>query len=213
MNKDNAKLFVVSAPSGCGKGTILAEVLKRKEFFYSVSCTTRKPRDNEVDGVNYHYIDDDKFRQMISNNEFLEYAGYVSHYYGTPVKPVNDCLEKGVDVVLEIETQGAFNVKKAMPEAVLLFILPPSVKELKRRLNKRGTEPEDVINKRTAEAVGEIQKAYDYDYVIMNDALEDAVEDFFKVVDSAKNGDSKADDFKTDNEKVKKMIDEVLKNA
>lgn len=213
MNKNNPKLFVVSAPSGCGKGTILSEVFKHKNFFYSVSCTTRKLRDGEIDGVHYNFVDDKTFQQMIENNEFLEYAGYVSHYYGTPVKPVNDSFEKGIDVILEIETEGALNVKAVMPEAVLLFILPPSVKELKRRLKKRGTESENIINERIAKSVDEIKKSYNYDYVIMNDALEDAVEDFLTVIDSAKNDDSTADRFKTDNEKVKKMIDEVLKNA
>ena len=208
-----AKLFVVSAPSGCGKGTILAEVFKEKEVYYSVSCTTRKARDGEVDGVHYNFIDDKKFEEMIKNNEFLEYAGFVGNYYGTPKAKVEEMLDKGIDVILEIETQGAFQVKEAMPDSVLLFILPPSVKEIERRLNKRGTESQDVIAKRVSQAKGEIEKAYKYDYVIMNDALEDAVQDFNTVFESAKNDDSNADIFKASNRNTIKMIDEVLKNA
>ena len=172
MYKNNAKLFVISAPSGCGKGTILAEVFKNRDVFYSISCTTRKPREGEKDGVHYHFISDDSFKKMIDSGEFLEHAGYVGHYYGTPKKPVLANLEQGRDVILEIETNGAFQVKKAFPEAVLMFILPPSVKEIDRRLRKRGTESDDVIADRVSQAAGEIGKAGGYDYVIMNDGLE-----------------------------------------
>lgn len=208
-----AKLFVVSAPSGCGKGTILTEVFKGKDVFYSVSCTTRTPREGEIDGVHYNFLTDTQFENMINNNEFLEHAGFVGKYYGTPKGPVVEKLEKGIDVILEIETQGAFQVKKAMPGAVLLFILPPSVKEIDRRLRKRGTETDDVIAKRVAEAKGEIEKACKYDYVIMNDALEDAVNDFNTVFESAKAENNVADKFKAGNKDIIKLIDEVLKNA
>lgn len=208
-----ARLFVVSAPSGCGKGTILAEVFKNRDVYYSVSCTTRKPREGEKDGVHYFFLDNEKFEKMIDDNGFFEHAKFVGNYYGTPIAPVLDNLKAGRDVVLEIETNGAFQVKERMPDAVLIFILPPSVKEIRRRLNKRGTEAEEVIEKRTAEAAGEIKKAFDYDYVIMNDALEDAVNDFNAVLDSAKNDDSSADKFRADKDEVKNMIDEVLKNA
>ncbi|WP_295208761.1 guanylate kinase [Ruminococcus sp.] len=210
MYKNNAKLFVISAPSGCGKGTILGEVFKNRDVFYSVSCTTRSPREGEVDGVHYHFITDDGFKKMIDQNEFLEHAGYVKHFYGTPKKPVFDNLEQGRDVVLEIETNGAFQVKKAFPEAVLMFILPPSVKEIERRLKKRGTETEEVIQNRVSEAAGEIAKAVDYDYVIMNDGLEEAVDDFVTVMNSVKAEDGAADKFKAENEDTKKLIDEVL---
>ncbi len=210
MSKNNARLFVISAPSGCGKGTILSEVFKDRDVFYSVSCTTRAPREGEVDGVQYHFIGDDGFKKMIDENEFLEYAGYVKHFYGTPKKPVFDNLEQGRDVVLEIETNGAFQVKKSYPEAVLMFILPPSVGEIERRLKKRGTESEEVIANRVKEAAGEIAKAYDYDYVIMNDGLEEAVEDFITVMNSVKTDDGRADKFKSENEEIKKMINEVL---
>ncbi len=210
LYKNNAKLFVISAPSGCGKGTILGEVFKNRDVFYSVSCTTRSPREGEVDGVHYHFITDDGFKKMIDQNEFLEHAGYVKHFYGTPKKPVFDNLEQGRDVVLEIETNGAFQVKKAFPEAVLMFILPPSVKEIERRLKKRGTETEEVIQNRVSEAAGEIAKAVDYDYVIMNDGLEEAVDDFVTVMNSVKAEDGAADKFKAENEDTKKLIDEVL---
>lgn len=204
------KLFVVSAPSGCGKGTVLGEVFKNRDVFYSVSCTTRGPREGEVDGREYHFLTDDKFEQMIADNKFLEYAGFVGKYYGTPKEPVEEALSNGRDVVLEIETQGAFQVKKSMPEAVMMFILPPSVKELERRLKKRGTENDDVIKKRVSQARGEIEKSYDYDYVIMNDGLEEAVADFETVMNSVKNEDTSADSFKAVGEKSKKLIEEVL---
>ena len=211
MNK--AKLFVVSAPSGCGKGTILNEVFKNSDVFYSVSCTTRAPRDGEIDGTHYRFIDDAEFEKMVSQNGFLEYAGFVKHYYGTPSEPVLKNLSEGRDVVLEIETNGAFQVKKAMPEAVLIFILPPSVEELRRRLNKRGTECDCVIDQRVKAAAAEISKSYDYDYAIMNDRLEDAVRDFQLVMKASNDESSEADMFKTNNENIKNMINEVLKNA
>lgn len=209
----NAKLFVISAPSGCGKGTILGEAFKSGDVFYSVSCTTRQPRPGEVNGREYHFITNEEFEEMISKGSFLEYAGYTNNYYGTPKNPVLENLEKGIDVILEIETKGAFQIKKVMPEAAMLFILPPSVKELKRRLHKRATEDEETIEKRCSQAVGEIEKSYDYDYVIMNDALENAVEDFLTVYNSVKLEDNKADKFKAENENIKNMIGEVLNNA
>lgn len=209
----NAKLFVISAPSGCGKGTILGEAFKEGNVFYSVSCTTRQPRPGEINGREYNFITNEEFEKMISEGSFLEYAGYADHYYGTPKNPVSESLENGVDVILEIETKGAFQVKKAMPEAVMLFILPPSVKELNRRLHKRATEDEEVIAKRCAQAAGEIEKSFEYDYVIMNDGLEEAVANFLTVYNSSKSEDGKADKFRTENDSIKKLIREVLNNA
>lgn len=210
---NNARLFVISAPSGCGKGTILKEVFKDIDVFYSISCTTRDPREKEVDGIDYHFITDERFEEMIAGDEFLEYAKFVEHSYGTPAKPVLDNLAQGRDVILEIETQGAFQIKEKMPDAVLIFILAPSIKEIRRRLYKRATEKSDVIEHRVSQAAGEIEKSVMYDYVIMNDALEDAVRDFETVYRSAKNGDDKADKFKAENKDIVKMINEVLKNA
>ncbi|MBR4554607.1 MAG: guanylate kinase [Ruminococcus sp.] len=210
---NDARLFVISAPSGCGKGTLLGEVFRDSDVFYSISCTTRAPREGEVNGVHYHFITDEKFRDMIAGDEFLEYAEFVKHSYGTPRQPVLDSLSQGRDVILEIETKGAFQIKEKIPEAVLLFILPPSIQEIRRRLNKRGTEKADVIEKRVSEAAGEIAKSYRYDYVIMNDDLADAVRDFKTVYNAAKSGDGSADRFRAGNEDTKKLIDEVLENA
>lgn len=202
MNK--GKLFVVSAPSGCGKGTILLEVLNNnKNLFYSVSATTRTPREGEIDGVNYYFLSKDEFKREIDNGGMLEYAQYCDNFYGTPKKKVFEKLEQGIDVILEIETKGAMQVKGVMPEAVLIFILPPSVLELRRRLNKRGTEEENVIEKRVKEAEDEIRRAFNYDYIIMNDELDKAIEDFEAVLKASK----------LTKENNKNMIEEVLKNA
>ena len=208
---NNAKLFIISAPSGCGKGTILSEVFKDSDAYYSVSCTTRKPREEDTDGITYHFMTRDEFESEIKNDGFLEYAEFADNYYGTPRAATEKMLESGRDVVLEIETQGAFQVKKLMPDAVSVFILPPSIKELDRRLHKRGTEDDDTIKKRVSRASGEISKAYEYDYVIMNDELDDAIRDLKLIVDCTKNENSNADRFKAVN--MKKIIDEVLKNA
>lgn len=196
-------LFIVSGPSGCGKGTILAEVLKDERFYYSISATTRAPRPGEADGVNYHFLTKEKFEELIANDGMLEYASYCDNYYGTPLKPVEDMLNEGKHVILEIEVQGAINVMKKRPDAVSVFILPPSMKELRRRLNKRGTETEDVIEKRLAQAEREIKMAAQYDYVMINGELELAVNDLLSII--------RAQELKKD--KSGYLIDEVLNNA
>lgn len=180
MNK--GRLIIFSAPSGCGKGTMIGEILKNKNYRCSISATTREPRDGEKDGVNYYFITNEEFEQKIKDGAFLEYAGYCDHYYGTLLSEVDDYLEKGIDVILEIEVQGAMKVMEKRPEAVSVFIAPPSINELRRRLKKRGTETEDVIEKRVSEASNEIAQAKKYDYIIVNDRLEDAVNDFFAVM-------------------------------
>lgn len=201
MNKGS--LFIVSGPSGCGKGTILAEILKQDKFYYSISATTRNPRVGEVDGANYHFLSKEKFEELIKNDGMLEYASYCDNYYGTPRKPVEDMLNAGKHVILEIEVQGAMNVMKKCPDAVSIFILPPSIKELRRRLNKRGTETDDVIEKRLAQAEREIKMAENYDYIMINGELELAVQDLLSVI--------RSQELKKDNSKY--LIDEVLNNA
>ncbi|MBR1591440.1 MAG: guanylate kinase [Ruminococcus sp.] len=184
MNR--GRLIVFSAPSGCGKGTMLAEILKDKNYRCSVSATTRKPRPDEKDGVNYYFISNEEFEEKIRRSEFLEYAGYCDHYYGTLLSEVDPYLKEGINVILEIEVQGAMKVKEIRPDALFVFIAPPSITELRRRLNKRGTEEQSVIEKRIEEAANEIAASIKYDYIIVNDALEDAVSDFFKVIGAEK---------------------------
>lgn len=184
MNK--GRLIVFSAPSGCGKGTMLAEIVKNGNYHCSISATTRQPRENEKHGINYYFITNEEFEQKIKDGAFLEYAGYCDHYYGTLLSEVDDYLEKGIDVILEIEVQGAFKVMQKRPEAVSIFVAPPSIKELRRRLKKRGTETDEVIEKRVSEATNELAQAKKYDYIIVNDALEDAVNDFFAIMRAEK---------------------------
>lgn len=184
MNK--GRLIVFSAPSGCGKGTMLAEIVKNGNYHCSISATTRQPRENEKHGINYYFITNEEFEQKIKDGAFLEYAGYCDHYYGTLLSEVDDYLEKGIDVILEIEVQGAFKVMQKRPEAVSIFVAPPSIEELRRRLKKRGTETDEVIEKRVSEATNELAQAKKYDYIIVNDALEDAVNDFFAIMRAEK---------------------------
>lgn len=201
MNK--GLLIVVSGPSGCGKGTVLSEVLKNDDFYYSVSATTRMPREGEVDGIQYHFMTKSEFEKLIDNNGMLEYASYCDNYYGTPRKAVEDMRCLGKDVILEIEVKGAMKVMQSCPDAVFVFILPPSVNELERRLRKRGTEAEDKIIKRLREACDEIKCAEKYNYIIVNGELEKAVDDLKAVI--------KAEKLRKENSLNK--INEVLENA
>lgn len=179
------KLIIISGFSGAGKGTIVKEILKRsKDFNLSISVTTRDIRDNEVDGVNYFFVDTDSFEHMIKNDELLEYAKYVNNYYGTPKKYVLDKLNDGKNVLLEIEMQGALMVKKKYNDAILIFVIPPNTKVLYDRLKKRGTETEVSINKRLEQALKEAEVISQYDYIIVNDELDNAVKDFFDIVNN-----------------------------
>ena len=199
---EKGRLIVFSAPSGCGKGTMLRHILKKEGFRCSVSATTRQPRRDEKDGENYYFITREEFEKKISENAFLEYAEYCGNFYGTLLSEVDDYIEKGINVILEIEVQGAMKIREKRPDALFIFIAPPSVKELRRRLKKRNTETNEVIEKRIAEASGEIAKSVNYDYIIVNDELQDAVNDFFAVV--------RAETLKTENsaESVKKILSE-----
>jgi len=200
--KNKGLLLVVSAPSGCGKGTILGEILKDDSFYYSISATTRAPREGEQDGVNYHFITKEEFEQRIAQGGMLEYAQYCGNYYGTPKKEVEQMREAGRDVILEIEVEGAMKVRALCPDAVFLFIAPPSVEELRRRLNKRGTEAAEVIEERVSQASRELSYANRYDYIIVNGELEKAIQDFRTVV--------RAEKLRTKNGN---KIDEVLNHA
>jgi guanylate kinase len=180
-------LLVVSGPSGCGKGTICKELFKRnKELIFSVSATTRKPRNGEIDGKNYFFIDEEKFKNMVKDKEFLEYAYVHNNYYGTPKKFVLDEIKKGEAVILEIDVQGAVQVKAAYPEAVFIFLLPPSMDELKNRIIKRGTETEKDIETRLNNAFNELKYIDEYDYIVINDEVIEAVEKIEAIITAEK---------------------------
>ena len=178
------KLIIVSAPSGCGKGTMLKEILKDDRYYYSVSSTTREPREEDIDGVTYNFLTREQFVEKIKKDEWLEYAEYCNNYYGTPKSVTFQKLDEGKDVILEIEVEGAENVKKAYPEAVSIFILPPSIQELERRLRKRGSEEENVIEKRIERAKYEISQSDKYDYRVVNGELEKAIDDFRSIIEN-----------------------------
>ena len=179
MSKGN--LFIVTGPSGAGKGTVLGRVMPSMEdLHYSVSATTRAPREGEEDGVNYYFLRKEQFLEMIGQGAFLEHAEYVGNYYGTPAGPVDECLNKGMDVVLEIEVQGALIVKQKRPEAKLVFIIPPSFSDLELRLRSRGTE--ETIAKRLEKAREEYQMADQYDYIVLNDKVEKAADELRAII-------------------------------
>lgn len=167
------KLLVISGFSGVGKGTVTNYLMEHNDKYrFSVSVTTREPRENEIPGVHYHFITNKEFEKMIKENKLLEYAGYVDHYYGTPRDFVEKNLENGNDVILEIETKGALQVKANKPDAILIFILPPSAAELKKRLVGRQTESEDVIIERLKKAAQETENIEKYDYYVLNDEVD-----------------------------------------
>ena len=177
------KLFVISGSSGVGKGTVIKEFLnKHPEFRLSISCTTRGKREGEVHGVNYFFLSPNEFKECISNNEFLEWAEFSGNHYGTKKAFVNDCLNNGANLILEIDTKGALNVKKIMPEAELIFIAPPSLEELEARLRGRHTETEEAIQKRLASIKLEIENSKQFDYKVVNDTVENAVKELEKIM-------------------------------
>lgn len=186
--KRKGLLLVVSGPSGAGKGTICKEFLNNnKDVKLSVSATTRKPREGEVDGVNYFFVTKDKFKEMIANNELLEYAQIYDNFYGTPKAAILENLENGYDVVLEIEMQGAKQIKEVYPEGVFIFILPPSLNELKNRIVGRGTETQEQINKRFSCAIDEICQIENYDYFIVNNDVKTSAKELEYIISAEKN--------------------------
>ena len=198
-------LFVFSGPSGVGKGTIMKEFTSKypEENFISVSATTRKPRPGEEHGVHYYFMNQDEFTELVENGGMLEYANFSGNYYGTPKAPVYKTLEEGKNVFLEIEVQGAAKVKQICPEAIFIFVMPPNMDELARRLTDRNTEDQKTIELRLSNAKREIEQAKNYDYIIVNNTIEEAVNELTAIVSSSKCA--------YDN--MKNFIDEVLKNA
>ena len=180
------RLIVISGPSGAGKGSIIRKVMEQwPAAEFSVSMTTREARTGEEDGVHYYFRTREVFEETIRQDGFLEWADVFGNYYGTPKAPVEKRLAEGADIILDIDVQGGMNVRKAMPEAVLVFILPPSMKELRRRLENRGTDAQDVIEKRLAKALTEIGVAREYDYAVVNDDLDVAAEQVLSIVCAA----------------------------
>lgn len=178
-------LILISGPSGTGKGTV-CDLLRQKhpEISYSISATTRQPRPGEQDGVNYYFYTKEEFQEMIDQGQLLEWAEVYGNFYGTPKQKVLDRLEAGEDILLEIDTQGALNVMKVMPEGLFIFLLPPSLEELAARLKGRGTETEESLHRRLGAAVDEIKLATKYRYVVVNDKVEDAQETIAKIIEA-----------------------------
>ncbi len=189
-------LVVISGPSGTGKGTVCKKLLsERKNVRYSVSATTRKPREGEVEGQNYFFVSESQFLDMLEKDALIEWDKYCDNYYGTPKAYVDECVDKGMDVILEITVEGALEIKQKYPECVLIFIIPPSLEELRRRIESRNTECCDVIEKRLLNATNELKYVSKYDYLILNDSIDDAVLNIQKVLDAERLKPSRNIDF------------------
>ena len=200
----NGRLLIVSGPSGSGKDTILKKVFERvPEVKFSISSITRPMRPGEVEGEKYNFVSREYFEEMIKNDLLLEYNNYVGNYYGTPRGPVDEVIKNGGEIIIEVDVNGARNIKNKVADAVSIFIMPPSFEVLKARLTGRGTADEEVIKQRLDAALAEIACAEQYDYIVVNDNLEEAVEDFITII-------------KTDRLSVKRqkyLINEVLKKC
>ena len=185
------RVYIISGPSGSGKDTVMKKLFERKpEIAFSISSITRPMRPGEVEGEKYNFISRERFEQMIQNDELLEHNVFVGNYYGTPKAPVFNCIESGRDMLIEVDVNGAAQIRHKLPSAISIFVMPPSLEVLKNRLNGRGTDGADVIEKRLNEALREIASAKDYDYIVINDNIDAAVDDFVTIMS--------VDRFKTD---------------
>ncbi len=207
--KHKGILIVVSGFSGAGKGTLMKKLVQEYDnYALSISATTRAPRAGEEDGREYFFITKEAFEQKIAENGLIEYARYCENYYGTPRDYVEKQLEAGRDVILEIEIQGALKIRKQFPTALLLFVMPPNVEELKHRLTGRGTETPEVIDKRLARAAEEAEGIEEYDYIVVNDDLETCVEQLHEIILAAHNTPFRNEEFI---EKIRKELDVLVK--
>lgn len=190
-------LLVVSGPAGSGKGTVLSKIMQDGDCAYSVSATTRQPRPGETNGINYHFMTEDEFKKHVENGDFLEYTEYVGNYYGTLFSEIKGKTDQGINVILELEVQGAENVKRLYPESVLIWILPPNYTTLEQRLRGRGTETDEVIQKRLNTAVKELEKFPLYDYLIINEThrSEEAAKALREVINAERHKVNRTDGF------------------
>lgn len=183
--KSKGQLVVLSGPSGVGKSTVIAELMGQRDLYFSVSFTTRAPRVGEENGKNYHFVSREEFERMIAAGELLEFTQYQGNYYGTSLKVLQDKLDAGIDVLLDIEVEGAGNVRERCPEALLIFMIPPSFEELSRRLHARNTDAEEVIAGRLARAREEYREIPKYDYLVINDKVSHAVTEIDAILTAA----------------------------
>ena len=202
MNKGG--VYIISGPSGSGKDTLLCALFEKcPELMFSISSITRDMREGEVQGGKYNFISKAQFEEMIVEDMLLEYNVYVGNYYGTPKAPVIEAIESGKDIIIEVDVNGAAKIREKLPEVKSIFIMPPSFEELERRLSGRGTETAEVISKRMESALGEIKRATEYDYIVVNDDLSQAVDDIISIISSSR----------LVLERQKTIIDEVLKKC